>query len=330
MLIQTQPIVDLHRHLDGNINVSTICELAHKFAVKLPSYEPSTLARYCQINDRTSDLLSFLKKLDYGVSVLGDYEACKRVAFENVEDAYRQGLHYVELRFSPNYMAKAFSLDLDKVVEAVIEGVDKGRREFPIVVNLIGILSRSYGIKECSSELSAILNTYQQFVAVDLAGDELGFPADLFETHFEKVKAAGLKVTIHAGEADGPESIWNAIEKLGASRIGHGVAAIKDARLRSYMKSKNIGIEACLTSNYQTGTFTDIANHPIKVFLHEGLAVSLNTDDPAVSNIDIKSEYELAMSTIGFNEKEINQLKINGFNQAFMTSEQRSRVLQLV
>jgi adenosine deaminase len=323
------PLVDLHRHLDGNINVETICDLAKQFNVQLPSFDPAVLAKYCQITDRTSDLLAFLAKLDYGVSVLGDYKACERIAFENVKDAYEQGLHYVELRFSPNYMAKAFDLDLDKVVAAVINGTKKGCLDFKVEVNLIGILSRSYGVKECENELDAILNHHKDIVALDLAGDELGFPAELFEQHFKKARDKGLKVTVHAGEADGPKSIWQAIEVLGASRIGHGVAAIQDQDLMQYLKEHNIGLEVCLTSNYQTGTFIDIASHPIKEFIAQGLSVSLNTDDPGVSNITIQDEYELVKNVINFDDKQRDYLKKCGFEQAFMSDAQRSRVLAL-
>jgi adenosine deaminase len=323
------PLVDLHRHLDGNINVNTICDLAKQFDVQLPSFDPALLVKYCQITDRTSDLLAFLAKLDYGVSVLGDYKACERIAFENVKDAYEQGLHYVELRFSPNYMAKAFDLDLDKVVAAVVKGTKQGSLAFAIEVNLIGILSRSYGVKECKNELDAILSHHKDIVALDLAGDELGFPAEMFESHFNEARERGLKVTVHAGEADGPKSIWQAIEVLGATRIGHGVAAIQDQNLMHYLKQHNIGLEVCLTSNYQTGTYIDTASHPIKQFIAQGLNVSLNTDDPGVSNITIQDEYDLAKNILNLDDKQITYLKKCGFEQAFMSDAQRSRVLAL-
>ncbi|GBL03010.1 adenosine deaminase [Glaciecola sp. KUL10] len=327
---QKLPLVDLHRHLDGNINVATICALAKQFNVSLPSYNTNELAKYCQINDRTSDLLSFLAKLDYGVSVLGDYHACERIAYENVCDAAEQGLDYVELRFSPNYMAKAFSLDLDKVVEAVILGVKRGVSELKIEVNLIGILSRSYGVKECEDELNAILSFHKDIVALDLAGDELNYPASLFKQHFQTARDKGLLITVHAGEADGPKSIWQAIDLLGAQRIGHGVAAVQDKALMDYLKGNNIGVEACLTSNYQTGTYIDTKSHPINKFIEHGISVSLNTDDPGVSNITINDEYALAKSVVGLDETQILYLKRCGFEQAFMNDEQRLKVLSAI
>ena len=316
------PTVDLHRHLEGNINTTTICQLAQEFGVDLPSYEPNELAKHCQIQDKTSDLLAFLAKLDYGVSVLGNEIACERVAFENVKDAFEQGIDYVELRFSPNYMAKAFSLDLDKVVDAVISGIKKAQREYPIIVNLIGILSRSYGVKECDDELNAILNHKSKITALDLAGDELGFPASLFKEHFSKARAVGLEITVHAGEADGSQSIWQAIEYLGASRIGHGVAAKDDNKLLDYMRLNNIGIESCITSNYQTGTYTDTKNHPIAHFLASGVSVSLNTDDPGVSNIDIEHEYKVAREVVGLTQVQLIEIKKMGLAQAFASHSQ--------
>lgn len=190
-------LIDLHRHLDGNIRVQTIIELAEQYQVTLPSNDLQTLQQHVFIQDKTSDLLSFLSKLDMGVSVLGDLDACKRIAFENVEDAISEGLAHVELRFSPNYMAQAFDLPLEAVVEAVVAGVAEANQQYQYNAKLIGILSRSYGVDSCMQELQALLQHSDDLVAIDLAGDEFGFPAQLFVKHFNKVRDAGLGVTIH-------------------------------------------------------------------------------------------------------------------------------------
>jgi adenosine deaminase len=323
----TQPLIDLHRHLDGNVRIATIIDLAKQHAVKLPSIEPLELAEQVFVKDKTSDLLSFLKKLDIGVSVLANAQACERLAYENVEDAKNEGLSYTELRFSPAYMAQAFNLPLPEVVEAVVSGVSKANKAFNYQAQLIGILSRTFGPKACAVELDALLRYSDDIVAVDLAGDEKGFPCHLFTSHFDRVKKAGLHVTIHAGEADGPHSIWDAILLLGADRIGHGVAAYQDRRLMEYMAKHAIGIESCILSNYQTGTWTDITSHPVSTFLEYGIEACLNTDDPGISNNKLHDEYELAKSIVGLSDEQLSQLKRNAIKQAFVSPEFKRELL---
>ncbi|MBT1065124.1 adenosine deaminase [Bowmanella sp. Y26] len=317
------PLVDLHRHLDGNIRPRTIWDLAQQHQIKLPVNSFEALVPLTQIQDQTSDLLAFLEKLDYGVSVLADLDACYRVAMENMEDAHESGLDYVELRFSPYYMAMNHNLPMADVVEAVIDGVRAGSEKFGIKANLIGILSRTFGAQTCMAELQALLAHKDKICALDLAGDELGFPAALFLEHFHLGRDAGWQITVHAGEADGPQSIWNAIEQLGATRIGHGVAATQDERLMAYMASNNIAVESCPTSNYQTATIKAIKDSPIPVFLDKGICVTLNTDDPAVSNINLENEYRVASEIIGLNREQLEQVQRNGVQAAFLSAEDK-------
>jgi len=311
------PLVDLHRHLDGNIPPNLIWKLAQEYSIDLPVSTESELIERVFIKNKTSDLLSFLQKLDYGVSVLASPEACYKVAFENVAMAKAEGIDYTELRFSPFFMARAFSLPLHAVVEAVVEGVKAGNAVHNTRYQLIGILSRTFGVELCHIELASILAFSDNIIALDLAGDELNYPAHLFVEHFQIAREAGLHVSVHAGEAAGPQSVWDAIKLLGAKRIGHGVSVAQDPRLIEYMLKHDIGIESCLTSNYQTGAWVDTANHPIRTFLENGLSVSLNTDDPGISNIDIKHEYAVASNTVNLSDKQIQQIQLNGQTQQF-------------
>lgn len=318
------PLVELHRHLDGNIRPATIWDLAQQHQIKVPANSLDELIPLTQIQGQTSDLLEFLAKLDYGVSVLADLDACYRIAYENMQDAQQQGLDYVELRFSPHYMAMAFNLDMQGVVEAVDAGVKAGSRDFGVQANLIGILSRTFGADKCQAELDALLACKEKITALDLAGDELGYPAQLFESHFKQARDAGWNITVHAGEADGPQSIWNAINLLGATRIGHGVAAIRDEKLMDYMAKNHIAIESCPTSNYHTGTLNDIASHPMKTFLANDILVTLSTDDPAVSNIDLANEYRVASEVIGFTQQQLDTIQLNGLKAAFLSDAEKN------
>ena len=271
--------------------------------------------------------MAFLKKLDWGVAVLKSLDDVKRVAYENVEDAFNAGLHYAELRFSPYYMAMNHHLAITDVVSAVIDGVQAGVKSFNININLIGILSRTFGVKQCQLELEALLNHKDHLVAIDLAGDEYNFAGELFIEHFKQVRNAGLQVSVHAGEAGGAKSVWHAIKELGATRIGHGVATIEDEKLMTYMVNNSIAIETCLTSNFQTGTVKDLSKHPIKEFLNFGIKACLNTDDPAVQGIEIKHEFALAQEVLHFTDNQITQLQKNAIEASFLSNSDKADLL---
>lgn len=323
MINPSIPLVDLHRHLDGNVRVKTIWELGLQHGIALPADSIEALAPFVQIQGKETDLVAFLKKLDWMVAVLADLDAVKRVAYENVVDAKLSGLDYAELRFSPYYMAMNHNLPIQGVVEAVIDGVRSATKEHDVKINLIGIMSRSFGQEKCRLELEGLLAHKDKIVAMDLAGDERGFPGDLFTEHFKRVRDADLQITAHAGEADGPESMWQAINVLGATRIGHGVNAVRDPKLMEYLVNHGIGIESCPTSNLHTSTVADYAAHPFTTFLDAGVLIGLNTDDPGVSNIDINHEYRIAKSELGLTEQQLVQVQRNGVDMAFLSDSER-------
>ena len=330
MIDKNIPLTDLHRHLDGNIRPQTILELGQQFQIQLPANTLPELLPHVQVMDNQPDLLSFLSKLDWGVKVLGDLEACRRVAWENMQDAAQQGLDYVELRFSPLYMAMSHQLPLAGVVEAVIDGVQQGSRDFDLPAKLIGIMSRTFGQARCQQELDALLTHRDQITALDLAGDELGFPGELFIDHFKQARDAGWHISIHAGEAAGASSIWQAIHTLGATRIGHGVKAVEDAKLLDYLVEHQIGIESCITSNLQTSTIADIVQHPLKTFLEHGILATINSDDPAVEGIDIQHEYLNAAPQAGLSEAQIRQAQKNGLSIAFLSAQEKQQLQEKV
>ena len=219
------PLIDLHRHLDGSVRIETILELGRKYNLPLPAWDIENLKPYVQITGPQPGIMSYIAKFEWMVGILVNYTDCQRIAFENVEDAKKEGLDYVELRFSPWFMAEPHGLNPVGIVDSVINGVNEARREFDIEVNLIGIISRTYGPDSTRKELNALLNYRDDIVAIDLAGDEANFPGELFVDHIKLARDAGWHVTIHAGEAAGADSIWQAIKGLGAERIGHGVHA---------------------------------------------------------------------------------------------------------
>lgn len=311
------PKIDLHRHLDGSIRLETILELGLENDLPLPGKTLETLRPHVVISEPQPGLLAFLAKFEWMVGVLVDLEACRRVAYENVEDARREGLDAVELRFSPIFMARAHGLDPQGVTEAVIDGVAAGARDFGVPAKLIGILSRTFGVETCFRELDALLACRDGLAALDLAGDEGNFPPERFVPHFRRARDAGLAVTVHAGEAAGAPGIWTAIRELGATRIGHAVRATDDPALLDFLGEHRIGIECNLTSNVQTSTVPDYASHPLRTFLERGLLATINTDDPGISGIDLAHEYEVAAPAAGLGAEQIAQARRNAAAIAF-------------
>lgn len=323
------PLIDLHRHLDGSVRLDTILDLGRQHGIPLPAWDLEALRPHVQVVGEKSagvtvpGVMAFIAKFKWMTAVLADHEACQRVAYENVEDALFDGLDYVELRFSPWFMAETHGLDPAGVVEAVADGVEAGARDFGVKVKLIGIISRTYGVASAWRELEALLHYRDRLVGLDLAGDEANFPGQLFVEHFRRARETGWQITIHAGESAGPESIWQALRELGAVRIGHAVAAIEDPSLMNYMVENRIGVESSLTSNVQTHTVPDYASHPVRHFVERGMLVTLNTDDPGISAIDLRHEYEIAAPAAGLTEEQIGQAQRNALEVAFLSAGEK-------
>jgi adenosine deaminase len=223
MIDRSLPLIDLHRHLDGCVRLETILDLGRRHGLPLPARDVEGLRPHTQVDGRQPGVMAFIAKFRWMTGVMADLDAVRRIAWESAEDARREGLDYVELRFSPWFMAEPHGLDPAGVVEAAADGVAAAARDLGQRVNLIGILSRTYGPLVAMRELEALLAHRDRLVALDLAGDEAGFPGALFVEHFRRARDAGWHVTVHAGEADGPGSVRQAIEGLGAERIGHAV-----------------------------------------------------------------------------------------------------------
>ncbi|MDX2417647.1 MAG: adenosine deaminase [Xanthomonadales bacterium] len=326
MIDEKLPLVELHRHLDGSIRLQTILELADQHGIALPANTLAGLAPFVHVDESEPGLMAFLERFEHMTAVLVDADACRRVAYENVEDALSEGIDYIELRYSPWFMAESHGMDPAEVMEACADGVRAAERDTGVRANIIGILSRTYGAETCLKELEAILAHRDHIVAVDLAGDELRYPAHLFKEHFKRVRDAGLQVSVHAGEADGPQSVWSAIHDLGAERIGHGFRAIEDPALVDYLARHAIGLEICPTSNLHTSTVESYASHPIKSLADRGVKFCLSTDDPGISAIDIKHEYEIAAPATGLSREQIHQSQYDGLDMAFLSADEKSEL----
>lgn len=327
MIDSTLPLIDLHRHLDGSVRLETILDLSRQHNLPLPAWDLEGLRPYVQVTESQPGIMAFLTKFQWMTGVLVDYEACRRVAYENVEDAQREGIDYVELRFSPWFMSEPHGLDPTGVVEAVADGVEAGARDLGLKAKLVGILSRTYGPETAWKELKALLHHRHRLVALDLAGDEVNWPADLFVEHFGRARDAGWQITVHAGEEAGPKSVWQAIRDLGATRIGHAIRAVEDPSLLDHMAKHRIGIESSLTSNVQTSAVPDYASHPLCHFLERGLLATINTDDPGISGIDLPHEYEVAAPAAGLTPEHMRQAQRNALAIAYLSTDEKQALV---
>jgi adenosine deaminase len=323
----TIPLIEIHRHLDGNVRLETILDLSRKHNLPLPAWGIKTLRPYVQVTGPQPGVMAFISKFQWQVGVMADYDAVQRIAYENVEDAHKDGIDYIELRFSPWFMAEAHGLDPAGVVESVISGITAGQQKFGLKTNLIGILSRTYGPGIAAKELEALLTQRDSITALDLAGDEALFPAEWFREHFRIAREAGWHITIHAGEVAGPESIWEALRGLGAERIGHALHAVEDPALMDYLAEHRIGIESCLTSNVQTSCIKDYRSHPLRRFLEAGIPATINSDDPGISGIDLHYEYNVSALKAGLSKAQIHQAQHNAIEVAFLTGEEKQALV---
>jgi adenosine deaminase len=316
--------------MDGSIRLETILDLADQHGIALPANDVSGLAPYVHIDESAPGLMAFIERFEHMTAVLVDADACRRIAYENVEDAKREGIDYIELRYSPWFMAETHDMDPAEVMEACADGIRAAERDTGVRANIIGILSRTYGAETCMRELDAILAHRDHIVAVDLAGDEAQYPAHLFKAHFKRVRDAGLHVTIHAGEADGPGSVWSAIHDLGAERIGHGFRSIEDPALVEHLANNGIGLESCPTSNLHISAVESYADHPIKRLADSGVKFCLNTDDPGISAIDIAHEYNIAAPATGLTAGQIRQSQLDALDMAFLSDQEKTRLMKNV
>jgi len=286
------PLADLHRHLEGSIRPATAIELAARAGIsKLPAQWRSALVAV----DREQGLLPYLAKIENATALVRTLDDWRRVTAEAITDAFSDGVTALELRFSPQFITGMTDLDADDVIEAVSDAVSSAA--LPIEVGLIGIIVRDEGPDSAAAQVRRLLRHKSALVGVDLAGDEAGYPAALFAPAFRLAREAGLPATVHAGEADGPRSVWDSL-RLGPQRIGHGVRSAEDPRLLEHLAASGVTLEVAITSNVQTGAARSRSKHPLAALAAAGVRVALCTDNPTVSDTRLTREYEIARDLV--------------------------------
>ncbi len=317
------PKTDLHVHLDGSLRIETILDLASEQGVKLPADTREGLLGAMNCGVRTGSLVEYLKAFDITLRVLQTEESLVRVAYELCEDAAKENVRYMEIRYAPMLHTQK-GLRLTAVVEAVLSGIARAREELGIHAKVIicGIRNIS---PESSYEMAELAVAYKGrgVVGFDLAGAEADFPAKHHRDSFQLVRDNNINCTIHAGEAFGPESIAQAIHVCGAHRIGHGCRLWENGDLLAYVNDHRIPLECCPSSNVQTGAVPELGRHPIKLYQDLGLRVTVNTDNRLVTDTSVSRELFLCHTQLGMSLPEIKHMVLNGFKAAFLPFHQR-------
>ncbi|MFI5494988.1 adenosine deaminase [Actinoplanes sp. NPDC051859] len=309
------PLIDLHRHLEGSIRSSTFLDLARRDGH--PFAQADRPRDELVASGPLGGLLPYLAKVDDQIGVIAGLGDWRRVAREAVEDAFNDGLDYVEFRFSPYFIEQRTSLDPLAVIDAVAAGVADGSAVTGLPVGLIATILRDLGPDAAVSQVTTFLARRDLFCGVDLAGNEAGYAADLFQPAFARVRDAGLHITVHAGEAAGPESVRAAVRDLGAERIGHGVRSAEDPMLMAELAAAGVTLEVALTSNTQTGAAPGYRQHQIHTLLAAGVPVTLNTDNPRVSDVTLSQEHALARYATGLSDQQLRTVAEQSVRAAF-------------
>jgi adenosine deaminase len=302
MSVQTE----LHRHLDVSVRIETLLRLAQERGLESQGTSVSAFREKIVLKSPLENLSNVLDTFTLFQKVLDRPEVLEQVAFEVVEDCHREGTRKVELRFAPSFISELNRLDWNDILLGISRGIERARISFPdIQAGLLCIAVREHGVDAVAETAEFFLRNKTKFAGFDLAGKEIGFPCRNFEAPFKKLKQSNTRITVHAGEAAGPENIWEAVDLLGADRIGHGISAIHDPKLMDHLREKRICLEMCPTSNWLTQAVPSFEAHPLPKVLRAGVPVCINTDDPAVFGVSLSDEIRICREKMGLTEDEI-------------------------
>jgi adenosine deaminase len=324
-LLRRFPKAELHVHLDGSLRPATLVALAGPAGVALPSSDPEVVGRFMRVDD-ARDLDDYLMRFEYTIEVLQTPENLERVAYELCEDAARDGIRYMEVRYAPRLSTRR-GLTLDEALEAELRGLARGERDFGVVARVINCSLRHHA-PEVSAEIARLSVRFRDrgVVGFDLAGGEAGRPPGPHGEAFDIALAGNLGITVHAGEAAGAGSIAEAIRRCHAHRIGHGTRLHEDPALRDFVRDRRICLEVNLTSNEQTRAVPRVAEHPLPDYLARGLAVTLGSDNTLMSGTTLSREYWRAHAELGIDRAGLERLVLNGFEAAFLPWPERVRL----
>lgn len=336
--VRRAPKVLLHDHLDGGLRPRTVVELAREVGYgSLPTMDADELGRWFHASAAAGSLSLYLRGFAHTIAVMQTPDALERVAYEAGEDLAEDGVAYAEIRFAPVFHTQR-DMNLEQVLEAVLRGFDRAERRYGITLRAIVSAMRD---RTDSLEMAELAVAFRDrgVVGFDIAGEEAGHPPKAHREAFEYARLQNFSITIHAGEAFGPPSIWQALQYCGAHRIGHGVrlideialdaegGVVKLGPLATYVRDKRIPLEVCPSSNVDTGAVPSIGEHPFKVFYDQQFRVTLNTDNRLMSGITLSEEFRRASQAFGLGLGDVEKLTINAMKSSFLPFPDRIKVI---
>ena len=322
------PKVELHRHLEGSLRLQTMLEVAEAHGITVPD-NILRLSDMVQVQDEDPlTFQNFLAKFNTLRLFYRSPDVIHRVTREAVEDAARDNVKYMELRFTPVALSRAERFPLHDVMNWVCASASDAAKEFDIQVRLIASVNR-HESPELAEQVAwlAAAHIERGIVGMDLAGNEAEFSAMPFVGLFREAKQAGLCLTIHAGEWAGAENVREAVEDLGAERIGHGVRVMEDEDVVALARERGPTFEVCPTSNYQSGVVPALSDHPLPRMMQAGLNVTVNTDDPSVSRIDLSHEFKLAHEDLGVPMDVLKERVLAAAQATFLPDDEREKLV---
>jgi adenosine deaminase len=333
--IKALPKAELHRHLDGSIRLQTVLDLVTRYKLDLGASSEEELSRKARITSPMKDLQTVLDSFGTIRQVLCSYEAIERIAFENVEDAYHDGIHLIELRFAPPFISVGKNLGNDEIIEAVLDGVTRGMNSYPVQVGLIGILVRTIDL-EINRQATEDLIRYSgsgyrnadRICGFDLADSEDRSNPEDFLPFVQQARQAGLGITIHSGENTSAAAVERTLDLFDPARIGHGIRVWGEEKTLRRIRRLDVMLEVCPTSNWLTNSVPSLEEHPLPHLYRSGIPVSINSDDPNLFGIDLIHEYELCSRLYGFSEADFLQINRKTVERSFLPEEIRSEVLK--
>ncbi len=329
-MLRAWPKVELHRHLEGSLRVSTVAEIAQRYRLNLPAEDERRLRRLIQMTPQDeASAEAFIAKFGTLRHLYQSPEIIDRIAYEAVIDAAAENIIYLELRFTPVALARERGFPLTEVTDWVLAAVKRAGAETGIIVRLIVSMNRHED--PCLGEQCVALAAERMgngVVGVDLAGLEDHYTGGAFAPLFRQAREAGLAVTVHAGEWAGPRSVREAVEQLGALRLGHGVRILEDPAVVALVRERDITLEVCPTSNVQTGVVESLARHPLRTLYEIGLRTTINTDDPGISAITLTDEYLNVMQHLHLSMEDLRQHVLNAAQAAFLPPAERGRLVR--
>jgi len=323
--LQAIPKAELHLHLDGSVRPQTVLELAKQDGVPLPTEDLNNLRDFLEANDNTASLVEYITFFELPIAVLQTMPALERATYELCEDLAKDNVRYAEIRYGP-WLHVQHGLSLTDVIRAVLRGWDQGRKAFGLEGGIIVTALRDMP----PAQNLALAQVAGRFVndgvlGFDLAGDEAGHPPILHQDAFRVARSLGLNITIHAGEAAGPESIRQAIS-MGAVRLGHGVRAQEDSEVVAMIKEDGIELDMAPTSNAQTKAVRSLQDHPLKRFQEQGIKVTVSTDSRTVSDITLGREFQNAVRMIGCTPAQVWAMNLQALEGGFGENSARLRL----